>query len=272
VVVGRNRWTEGLPSPLLAGADGGLFKFDPAAAAETLEMVGATKRRRSQGEVDAALRRLNEAARTGENLMPASIACARARVTTGEWADALREVFGEYRPPTGVEGQRLGLEGARVEAVRARVAAWGARHGGRPRIVVGKPGLDGHSNGSEMIAVAAREAGFEVIYGGIRWTVPEIVKSAVEEDATVLGLSVLSGGHLEIARAVREQLGAEGVGEGIPVVMGGIIPESDVGALDALGVKAVFTPKDFDLMDVMDRILDVIGAPRGETTARIASA
>ena len=272
VVVGRNRWTEGLPSPLLAGADGGLFKFDPAAAAETLEMVGATKRRRSQGEVDAALRRLNEAARTGENLMPASIACARARVTTGEWADALREVFGEYRPPTGVEGQRLGLEGARVEAVRARVAAWGARHGGRPRIVVGKPGLDGHSNGSEMIAVAAREAGFEVIYGGIRWTVPEIVKSAVEEDATVLGLSVLSGGHLEIARAVREQLGAEGAGETIPVVMGGIIPESDVGALGALGVKAVFTPKDFDLMDVMDRILDVIGAPRGETTARIASA
>src|SRR5437773_5498101 len=111
--------------------------------------------------------------------MPASIACARARVTTGEWADALREVFGEYRPPTGVEGQHLGLEGARVEAVRARVAAWGARHGGRPRIVVGKPGLDGHSNGSEMIADAARQAGFEVLYGRIRRAVPELVNSAV---------------------------------------------------------------------------------------------
>src|SRR5207253_2832760 len=190
VVVGRNRWTEGLPSPLLAGADGGLFKFDPAAAAETLEMVRASKRRRRQDEVDAALRRLREAAGTGENLMPASIACARARVTTGEWADALREVFGEYRPPTGVEGQRLGLEGARVEAVRA----------------------------------------------------------------------------------VRGRLGAEGVGEAIPVVMGGIIPERDVGALAALGVKAVFTPKDFDLLDVMERILDVIGAPRDAATARVASA
>src|SRR5207244_9803373 len=124
-----------------------------------------------------------------------------------------------------------------------RVAAWGARHGGRPRIVVGKPGLDGHSNGSEMIAVAAREAGFEVIYGGIRWTVPEIVKSAVEEDATVLGLSVLSGAHLEIARAVRHQLGAEGVGEAIPGVMGGIIPERGVGGLGALGVTWASAPK-----------------------------
>src|SRR4029077_3643643 len=154
---------------------------------------------------------------------------------------ALRAVFGEYRPPTGVEGQRLGLSGPRVDAVRARVAAWGERHGGRPRMVVGKPGLDGHSNGSEMIAVAARDAGFEVIYGGIRWTVPEIVKSAVEEDATVIGLSVLSGAHVEIARAVGERLAAEGAGEAIPVVIGGIIPEGDVGALRALGVKAVFT-------------------------------
>src|SRR5205085_8803360 len=137
---------------------------------------------------------------------------------TGEWADALRGVFGEYRAPTGVEGQRLGLSGQRVDAVRARVAAWGERHGGRPRLVVGKPGLDGHSNGSEMIAVAARDAGFEVIYGGIRWTVPEIVKSAVEEDASVLGLSVLSGAHLEIARAVRAELGRQGAGDAIPVV------------------------------------------------------
>jgi (2R)-ethylmalonyl-CoA mutase len=272
VVVGRNRWSEGLASPLLAGEDGGLFKFDPQSAAETLGMLRATRSRRSAAEVEAALRHLREAAVAGENLMPASIECARKRVTTGEWAAALREVFGEYRPATGVEGQRLGLEGARVEAVRARVAAWGAAHGGRPRMVVGKPGLDGHSNGSEMIAVAARDAGFEVIYGGIRWTIPEIVKSAVEEDATVLGLSVLSGAHVEIARAVGEELARHGVRDAIPVVLGGIIPEGDVGVLRSLGVRAVFTPKDFDLMEVMDRILDVIGAPRAGATARAASA
>jgi (2R)-ethylmalonyl-CoA mutase len=272
VVVGRNRWTEALPSPLLAGEDGGLFRFDAASAAETLDMLRATKSRRSQTEVDAALRRLRDAATAGENLMPASIECARRRVTTGEWADALRVVFGEYRPPTGVEGQRLGLSGAKVDAVRARVGAWGAAHGGRPRIVVGKPGLDGHSNGSEMIAVAARDAGFEVIYGGIRWSVPEIVKSAVDEDATVLGLSVLSGAHLEIARAVREELDRQGAGTAIPVVLGGIVPDGDVPALHALGIKAVFTPKDFDLMDVIDRILDVIGAPREATRAQAVSA
>ena len=270
-VVGRNRWTEGLASPLVSGDDGGLFKFDPVSAAETLDMLRATQTRRSQADVERTLRALREAALAGTNLMPASIACARARVTTGEWADALRAVFGEYRAATGVEGQRLGLDTPRAEAVRARVAAWGARHGGRPRMVVGKPGLDGRSNGSEMIAVAARDAGFEVIYGGIRWTVPEIVASAIQEDATVLGLSVLSGAHLEIARAVTEELVRQGVGE-MPVVLGGIIPERDVEALRSLGVKAVFTPKDFDVVDVMDRILDVIGAPRTEAGARAASA
>jgi (2R)-ethylmalonyl-CoA mutase len=271
VVVGRNRWTEGLPSPLLTGDDGGLFKVDPRSAAETLETLRATKSRRSQAAVDAALRQLRDAATAGKNLMPPSIECARALVTTGEWAGALRQVFGEYRPPTGVEGQRLALETDRVETVRARVAAWGAEHGGRPRIVVGKPGLDGHSNGSEMIAVAAMHAGFEVIYGGIRWSVPEVVASAVQEDATVLGLSVLSGAHVEIARQVREELERHGVGGTIPVVLGGIVPESDVESLRQLRVRAVFTPKDFDLMDVMDRILDVIGAPRREAASRAAS-
>jgi (2R)-ethylmalonyl-CoA mutase len=272
VVVGRNRWTDGLPSPLLAGEDGGLFKVDPDSAAETLEMLRATRSRRSQAEVDTALRRLREAAVAGENLMPHSIECARRRVTTGEWADALRAVFGEYRPATGVEGQSLRLEGPRAETVRARTAAWGAAHGGRPRMVVGKPGLDGHSNGSEMIAVAARDAGFEVIYGGIRWSVPEIVASAVQEDATVLGLSVLSGAHMEIARQVQEELGRQGAADTIPVVLGGIVPEADIPALGALGVRAVFTPKDFDLMDVMDRILDVIGAPPVAESVRAASA
>jgi (2R)-ethylmalonyl-CoA mutase len=270
VVVGRNRWTEGLPCPLLAGEDGGVFKVDPASARETLEMLRATKARRSQTAVDAALRQLRDAAVAGTNLMPASIACARALVTTGEWADALRQVFGEYRPPTGVEGQSLRLEGDRVEAVRRRVAAWADAHGMRPRMLVGKPGLDGHSNGSEMIAVAARHAGFEVIYGGIRLAPEEIVQAAVEEDVTVIGLSVLSGAHVETARLVLEGLAREGAS--IPVVVGGIVPERDFERLRRLGVKAIFTPRDFDLMAVMDRVLDVIGAPAAAAAEERASA
>jgi (2R)-ethylmalonyl-CoA mutase len=266
-VVGRNRWTEGLPSPLLGGEDGGVFRVDAASAAETVEMLRATRARRSAAAVDAALHQLRDAARAGQNLMPVSIACARAGVTTGEWAGALRAVFGEYRPPTGVEGQTLGLATDRMATVRARLAAWSALHGGRPRIVVAKPGLDGHSNGAEMIAVAARDAGFEVIYGGIRWTVPEIVASALQEDATVLGLSVLSGAHIEIARAVRDELARQGAGTSLPVVLGGIVPEGDLAALGEVGVRAVFTPKDFDLASVMGRILDVIGAPADATAA-----
>jgi len=272
VVVGRNKWTDGLPSPLLGGADGGVFKVDPKSAAETLELLRATKSRRSQAEVEATLQALRDAAVAGKNLMEPSIACAKARVTTGEWADALRAVFGEYRPATGVEGQRLTLESDAVTRVRARVDAWTKAHGARPRIVVGKPGLDGHSNGSEMIAVAARHAGFEVIYGGIRMTPEEIAQSATEEDASVLGLSVLSGSHVEVARLVLQELERQGAGKSIPVVMGGIIPEGDVPALTALGVRAVFTPKDFDLMDVIDRILDVIGAPAGDAHASTAGA
>jgi (2R)-ethylmalonyl-CoA mutase len=154
--------------------------------------------------------------------------------------------------------------------VRARANAWADAHGVRPRIVVGKPGLDGHSNGSEMIAVAARHAGFEVIYGGIRLSVPEIVQSAIDEDASVVGLSVLSGSHLEIAKMVVDRLAAQGPKDGIPVVLGGIVPEDDVPKLHAMGIRAVFTPKDFDLMTVMDRILDVIGAPREAQRAATA--
>ena len=215
---------------------------------------------------------LRDAAVSGQNLMPVSIACAKARVTTGEWAGTLREVFGEFRPATGVEGQQLRLETDRVDAVRARVAAWTDAHGTRPRIVVGKPGLDGHSNGSEMIAVAARHAGFDVVYGGIRMTPGEIVQSAVEEDASVLGLSVLSGSHVEVAKLVLDELARQGARDAIPVVLGGIVPDADMASLKQLGVKEVFTPRDFDLMGVIDRILDVIGAPPAKQAAHAASA
>jgi (2R)-ethylmalonyl-CoA mutase len=272
IVVGRNRWTDGLPSPLLAGDDGGVFRVDPAEAAETLEMLRATKSRRSESTVRDALRALKDAAEGGKNLLPPSIACAKARVTTGEWADALRAVFGEYRAATGVEGAHLGLRGERVDAVRRRVEAWATAQRVRPRILVGKAGLDGHSNGAEMIAVAARDAGFEVIYGGIRLTPEEIVRTAVDEDTAVIGLSILSGSHVEIARQVLEQLARHGVRDTMPVVVGGIIPDHDVAALQALGVKAVFTPKDYDLVDVMDRVLDVIGAPRASGSAASAAA
>src|SRR5262245_17884771 len=225
VVVGRNRWTDALSSPFLSGDDGGLFRVDPESAARTLEMLRATRSRRNQTAVDEALRRLRDDATAGKNLMPASIACAKARATTGEWADALRAVFGEYRPPTGVEGQRLGFRGDRIQGVRSRVDAWAsAHHGMRPRILVGKAGLDGHSNGAERIAVSARDAGFEVIYGGIRMTPEEIARIAVDEDTTVVGLSILSGSHLEIARLVLDELAKHG-GRSKPVVLGGIIPE-----------------------------------------------
>jgi (2R)-ethylmalonyl-CoA mutase len=262
IVVGRNRWTDGLPSPLLTGDDGGVFRVDSGAAAETLEMLRATRSRRSAAGVRDALRQLADAAAAGRNLMPPSIACARALVTTGEWADALRAVFGEYRAPTGVEGQATAFAGDRMAAVRRRVDTWAGTRRMRPRILVGKAGLDGHSNGAEMIAVAARDAGFEVVYGGIRLTPEEIARTAVDEDTTVVGLSILSGSHLEIARLVLEELARHGARERMPVVVGGIIPDADVPALRALGIRDVFTPKDFDLPDVMGRILDVIGADR----------
>jgi (2R)-ethylmalonyl-CoA mutase len=257
-VVGLNRWTDAIPSPLVSGQDGGMFKVDPEAARLVLENLSETRRKRDPKRVKLATERLKEAAREGENLVGPSIECALARVTTGEWADALREVFGEYRPVTGIEGQRLRLDNTRVEELRHRVDRYSAISGHRPRIVVAKPGLDGHSNGAEVVAVAARHSGFEVVYSGIRLTPEEIVESAVEEDADVIGVSLLSGSHIELVRQIMERLDAMGARNHIQVVVGGIIPESDFEELQSLGVKRVFTPSDYELIDIMEKIMDLV--------------
>ncbi|PCJ42032.1 MAG: protein meaA [Moraxellaceae bacterium] len=258
IVVGKNRWTEGIESPLVRDSDGGVFKVDPESAAETLSALAETKAKRDSAKAEECLRVLKETAQQGGNLMLASIACAKARVTTGEWTATLRDVYGEYRPPTGVEGQSLSIENETLDTVRAKVATFMEKSGHRPRIVVGKPGLDGHSNGAEMISVAARHAGFDVIYFGIRLSATDIVQSAIEEDVDVIGISLLSGSHNEIMDQLFEELEAEGAKGSIPVVLGGIIPQADAEALTKKGVRAIFTPKDYDLMEVMNRIMDVI--------------
>jgi (2R)-ethylmalonyl-CoA mutase len=257
IVVGMNKWTEGIPSPLLSGTDGGLFKLDEDARRITLEGLEQTRRQRDPERARLALAALKDAARTGKNMMEPSIECALARVTTGEWAKALRAVFGEYRPSTGIDGQKLGLEGDRVDLVRARIEALIPKLGRRPRVVVGKPGLDGHSNGAEVIAVSARHVGFDVIYSGIRLSPDEIVRSAVEEDADLIGASVLSGSHLELAEQIMEGL-REHRATRVKVVFGGIIPLTDFEKLFAKGVKKVFTPSDYSLIDIMESIVSVL--------------
>ncbi|MEE2731875.1 MAG: protein meaA [Pseudomonadota bacterium] len=258
VVVGKNRWADGIASPLLSSADGGVFKVDAESAAETLNALAATKANRDEAKAQACLQQLKADAEAGKNLMEASIACAHARVSTGEWAATLRDVFGEYRPPTGVEGQTLSLENDKLQTVRAKVKQFMEQFGHRPRIVVGKPGLDGHSNGAEMISVAAKHAGFDVIYFGIRLSAVDIVQSAIEEDVDVIGISLLSGSHNEIIDQLMSELEKEGAREAIPVVLGGIIPQTDIPALREKGIQQVFTPKDYDLMDIMNTIMDIV--------------
>ena len=258
VVVGVNRWTDGIESPLVGGDDGGIFRVDGSAVRETTTMLERTLRARDAARVGAALAGLERAAADGSNMMEASIECALARVTTGEWSAVLRKAFGEYRAVTGVEGQTLRLDADRVAALRARIDVLADRIGHRPRIVVGKPGLDGHSNGAEIIAVAARHTGFDVIYSGIRLTSEQIVQSAVEENADLIGVSILSGSHLELAAEIMQRLRAADADADIPVVFGGIIPTGDFDALAEAGIRRVFTPSDFSLIDVMERILEVI--------------
>jgi (2R)-ethylmalonyl-CoA mutase len=264
VVVGVNRFQQTEPSPLQANEVVAFEVIDPRVEVAATEAVRAWRANRDQSKVDSALRTLRDAAKTDANLMEATIGCARAGVTTGEWAGVLREVFGEYRAPTGVAGVSAGTgsAAAALAAVRERVRATGEQLGGRLRMLVGKPGLDGHSNGAEQVAVRARDVGFEVIYQGIRLTPAQIVAAAVQEGVHVVGLSVLSGSHLAVVPAVVDGLRAAGVHD-VPVVVGGIIPPEDADKLHRLGVAKVFTPKDFELTQIMDEIVDVVRREHG---------
>ncbi len=258
IIVGVNKYDTTEPSPLTANLDDAIMAADPRAEQSALDSVAAWKEQRDDAEVEAALDALADAARTDANLMHATLVAARAGATTGEWAGTLREVFGEFRAPTGVSGAvGVAEPGADLTAVRERVRATGEELGGRLRLLVGKPGLDGHSNGAEQVAVRARDAGFEVIYQGIRLTPDQIVAAAVAEDVHCVGLSILSGSHMELVPDVLDGLRAAGR-EDLPVIVGGIIPESDGKRLEELGVAAVYTPKDFGLTGIMGGIVDVI--------------
>jgi (2R)-ethylmalonyl-CoA mutase len=260
-VVGVNCFTESAPSPLAAGADGGFLAVDAAAEASQIERLKAHRAARDERAVAKALRQLHEAASEGRNVMVPSIECARAGATTGEWTAVLREVFGDYRAPTGIGGARTSPgTAAEFRAVRARVEALSARLGRRLKMLVGKPGLDGHSNGAEQIAVAARDCGFEVVYDGIRLTPARIATAALEEGVHVVGLSILSGSHRAQVAEVLSRMRAEGLLD-VPLVVGGIVPPQDAADLLAAGVARVFTPKDYQLAKVMAEIVGLLEEP-----------
>jgi (2R)-ethylmalonyl-CoA mutase len=261
-VIGQNCYTETEDSPLTVGEDGGILTPDPEVERECREALADWKAERDQAAVDAALEKLAEAARDeSRNLMPATIDAARAGATTGEWAGVLREVFGDYRAPTGVGAAAAGADDELLAEIRARVDEASERIGKRLKILVAKPGLDGHSNGAEQIAVRARDAGMEVVYQGIRLTPDEIAASAVQEDVDVVGLSILSGSHMELVPEIVRMIRAEGLEA--PVVVGGIIPRAHAERLRQAGVDRVYTPKDFDLNRIMGEIAELVGERAG---------
>jgi (2R)-ethylmalonyl-CoA mutase len=259
-VVGVNAFTESAPSPLTHAADGGFLTIDPDGERIQIEQVRAWRKDRDGQAVTAALEGLVRAASEGRNIMEPSITCAHAGVTTGEWAGALRTVFGEYRAPTGIASAASAAPASLAE-LRRRIDAAARRLGRRPKILVGKPGLDGHSNGAEQIAVRARDAGFEVVYEGIRLTPARIANAALEEGVHLVGLSVLSGSHLSLVSEVVRRMHDAGIGK-IPVVVGGIVPEEDVLRLKAAGVARVYTPKDYDITRIMGELVDLIESER----------
>jgi (2R)-ethylmalonyl-CoA mutase len=224
---------------------------------EQIESLKAWRAARDANTVQAALAALRAAAQEGRNIMEPTIACAKAGVTTGEWGDTLRQVFGEYRAPTGVSRAAVQGGGSGIAEVRADVDRVSAKLGRRVKFLVGKPGLDGHSNGAEQIAVRARDCGMEVVYEGIRLTPAQIVNAALEESVHVVGLSILSGSHVPLVRDIMDRMRAAGLGA-IPVVVGGIIPAEDETTLKACGVAAIYTPKNFQLNDIMAGIVKLV--------------
>nr|WP_321507296.1 protein meaA [uncultured Celeribacter sp.] len=255
VVVGVNRWTEGEPSPLTTG-DGAIMKADPKAEADQIARLQAWRDSRNQAAVETALARIRDAALSGANIMPASIEAAKAGATTGEWGDVIRAAFGQYRGPTGVSAnpsnRTEGLDEIREEVARVSTAL-----GRKLKFLVGKPGLDGHSNGAEQIAARARDCGMDIAYEGIRLTPAEIVAAAKADDAHVVGLSILSGSHIPLIEELMRQMKEAGLSH-IPVVAGGIIPEEDAEHLRAIGVARVYTPKDFELNRIMFDIVALV--------------
>ena len=255
-VVGVNAFTDSAPSPLAAGADGGFLAAVEGAEDDQLAGLRAWREGRDEAGAQAALDALAGAARRGgEGVMEASIACAHAGVTTGEWADALRQVFGEYRPPTGLDGVTVAPPES-AGALRLRVEEVSARLGHRLRILVGKPGLDGHSNGAEQIALRAREAGIEVLYDGIRQSPAQIARRAVVGEVDLVGLSILSGSHMALARDVIGRLAQ--AGRPIPVVVGGIVPAADRAALEEAGVARIYSPKDYELSHIIGELVTLV--------------
>ena len=256
-VVGVNRFTTTEPSPLTTG-DGSIMQADPAAEADQIARLTAWRSSRDAGAVALALQALRDAASGGANVMPPSIACAKAGVTTGEWAGVIRAAFGEYRAPTGVSRNPSNrTEG--LEPIREAVDTVSSKLGRRLKFLVGKPGLDGHSNGAEQIAARARDCGMDITYEGIRLTPAEIVAAAADQNAHVVGLSILSGSHIALMRDLMDRMRSAGLGH-IPVVVGGIIPEDDACNLRAMGIAAVYTPKDFELNRIMLDIVALVDA------------
>lgn len=260
VVVGVNKFQDGADSPLVKDRESSILVIDPIVEEQQKAALLAFRARRDGASVTAALTALRDGARSNVNLVPLSIACARAGVTTGEWSDALRDVFGEYRAPTGVTSvaaEPRSDSGEDVTRLRARLDALVHSLGRRPKLLVGKPGLDGHSNGAEQIAIKARDVGFDVVYEGIRLTPKQIVEAALEEGVHVVGLSILSGSHASLVPEVVEGLAKAGLGS-VPVVVGGIIPEPDAQKLLSAGVARVYTPKDFELNRIMADLVELV--------------
>ena len=260
VVVGVNRFTTFEPSPLTAG-EGAIMVVDPAVEAQAVARLDAWRAARDAGAVEKALADLDAAARSGANIMPPSIAAAKAGVTTGEWSETLRKVFGQYRAPTGVSSDPRLSNSPEIGAVREEVDRVSAKLGKRLKVLVGKPGLDGHSNGAEQIAVRARDCGMDVAYEGIRLT-PEEIVAAAKDGAHLVGLSILSGSHMPLVAEVMDRLRAEGL-DGLPVIVGGIIPPDDEARLRSMGVAAVYTPKSFDLTAIMADFVRITEAAHG---------